>query len=811
MTNTVEKNVLTYLGTWAEDMIVEGYQATTPVTPDSVIKANGMEGDDTIITNAANDLAAGDMVGDEWTFENGHWVYDRADVIVSTYGQNTTFDDILSTGEGDDVLLGNGGNDMLYAGGGADIINAGTGDDTAYGGNGDDIINLEDGDDYAEGGYGADIINAGDGDDIVYGDVKGDNLLETTNTEATTFDQFASNGAWMLNDSFGSETISQSTQTVAGETYTISFDIAANFAGGYSAGAVEVLWNGVVVDTVETTSGAFQTFELDVLSTGTDGELSFRAVDATSTQQYNFDGPIISYDAEINVGGETVSVQAFAPGQANLYQVIDGQLNVFDIETKSYVAVGEDPGFNINSIGFNVENDMIYGVAKSSGIDSLGNTVNASDIVMVDASGATFLVGEGFYSDYVGDFDNSGNLWTFDSSVNRVSVVDVDQFDADGNPVIDHYNLPNGIFADRTYDIAYSAKDDCFYAVIAPSKNGEPGKVVKIDMSTVPSGGTPTFTELSITGTLYGDEMEAGMVKGAYGAVFLDGEGNLYFGLNNGDHDLDASTASDGGIYGVEMNWETGEAYAVFMSEAPATGSNDGAVDPRSSDAFSAVDASATVLIQSPTLTLVNGGDDDLRGGAGNDEMHGNAGNDEINGGSGDDILFGDQGNDNINGGTGNDWAAGGAGVDNLQGNDGNDVLIGNDGTDYLNGGNGNDRLVGGQGTDKLVGGAGADEINGGAGNDHLWGGNWSADGAADTFVFTAGTGKDYVHDFEEGTDLVDLSAFDVTYDEVMSVTSTSGGSAVIDLAGLGGGLAGDKIVLKSVDASDLGGSDFIL
>lgn len=811
MTTTVESNIVTYIGTLSDDLIVEGYTDATTHISGSPIKAVGMEGNDEIIATGANDLAAGDMVGNEWTFENGLWVYNSAHLIVSNYGQNTSFDDIISTGQGDDVLLGNGGNDQLYAGGGADLINAGTGDDFAYGGNGDDIINLEDGDDFAEGGYGADIINAGDGDDVVYGDVMGENLLIASNTNATTFDQFASNGSWTLNDSFGSEVISQSTETVAGETYTISFGLAANFAGGYSAGAVEVLWNGVVVDTVQTTSGAFETFELVVLSTGADGELSFRAVDAVETQAYNFDGPIISYETSIDIGGESVDVHAFAPGQSNLYQVINGQLNVFDIETQTYVAVGDDPGFNINSIGFNAENDMIYGVAKSQGYDSLGNAVNTSDIVMIDANGATFLVGDGYYGDYVGDFDDSGNLWTFSSNVNRVSVVDVDQFDADGNPVITHYNLPNDLFNDRAYDIAYSAEDACFYAVVSPGRNGQPGKVVKIDLSSVRDGGSPELTELPITGTLYGDTMQAGMVSGAYGAVFLDGEGNLYFGLNRGDHDMNASTGNEGGIYGVEMDWDAGQAHAVFMSEAPATGSNDGAVDPRSSDAFSEVDASATVLIQEPTLTLVDGGNDDLRGGAGNDEMHGNAGDDRLHGGSGDDILFGDQGADKISGGSGDDWAAGGAGNDELLGNAGDDALIGNEGNDYLNGGTGNDSLSGGQGVDKLVGGAGADVVNGGAGDDHLWGGNWSADGSADTFVFNAGTGKDYVHDFEDGIDLIDLSSYDVTFDEVLAVTSTVNGSTVIDLSALDGGLAGDKIVLKSVDAGEMGITDFLL
>lgn len=487
-----------------------------------------------------------------------------------------------------------------------------------------------------------------------------------------------------------------------------------------------------------------------------------------------------------------------------MYQVIDGQLNVFDVNVKDYITVGDQPDFKINSIGFNIEDDLVYGVAKSSGTDSLGNAVSTSDIVMVDAAGATYRIGEGFYGDYVGDFDDSGNLWTFHSGLNRLSVVDVDALDAQGNPKIAHYKFPENLFSDRTYDMAFNAEDGKFYAVVSPGKNGESGKVVAIDVSTVTDGGVPSFTEVAITGTLYGDTMEPGLAKGAYGAVFLDGEGNLYFGLNNGDHDLDASTGSDGAIFKVEVDWESGQAYAEFMSDAPATGSNDGAVDPRSSDAFSEIDADAAVLIQDPTLTLVNSGNDDLRGGTGNDEIHGNGGNDKINGGEGDDVLFGDQGNDHVNGGKGSDIASGGAGDDKILGGAGNDEILGDDGNDYLHGGDGNDHLSGGNGTDKMVGGSGLDVIDGGQGNDNLWGGNWSGDGAADTFVFSSGTGKDYVHDFETDVDLIDLSRFGTDIDAVSDVTTDLGWATVINLQMLDGGHDGDKIVLLSVDANEL-------
>ncbi len=810
MPSTPIQPMFDLLGTVESDVItnVESH----PLHNDSgaAPKINGLEGDDTIIATKLNDLAAGDMVGDEWTFENGEWTYNRDDVIVSDYGANTSFNDTIITGAGNDVLLGNGGDDTLSAGAGNDRINAGQGHDIAFGGNGDDILNLEDGDDVAEGGHGDDIVNGGAGNDVIFGDVKGDNLLAGSDNKTSTFEDLANTGHWTMVDAHGQSMISQSAETIAGETYTISFDLAANLAGGRSTGTVEVIWNGEVVDTVQANSGAYETFEIDVISTGSEGELSFNVIDDTGSNQYNFDGPIISYDMEMTVGGNDVTVQAFAPGQANLYQVIDGHLNVFDVNAKDYVTVGDQPDFKINSIGFNVEDDLIYGVAKSGGTDSLGNPVSTSDIVMVDAAGETYRIGEGFYGDYVGDFDDSGNLWTFHSGLNRVSVVDVDALDADGNPEISHYKFPASLFSDRTYDMAFNAADGKFYAVVSPGRNGEAGKVIAIDVSTIANGGMPTFTETAITGTLYGDTMAHGLAKGAYGAVFLDGEGNLYFGLNKGDHDLDSTTSSNGAIFKVNVDWEAGQAYAEFMSEAPMTGSNDGAVDPRSSDAFSEVDADAAVLIQEPALTLVNSGNDDLRGGTGNDEIHGNGGDDEINGGDGDDVLFGDQGNDRVNGGKGNDTASGGTGDDKMLGGAGDDRMSGDDGTDYLHGGDGNDNLSGGKGTDKMVGGAGADTIEGGQGNDNLWGGNWTGDDAVDTFVFSSGTGKDYVHDFETDIDLIDLSQFGTGIDAVNGATKDLGWATVIDLQLLDGGKDGDKVVLLSVDANEITSDNFI-
>ena len=64
--------------------------------------------------------------------------------------------------------------------------------------------------------------------------------------------------------------------------------------------------------------------------------------------------------------------------------------------------------------------------------------------------------------------------------------------------------------------------------------------------------------------------------------------------------------------------------------------------------------------------------------------------------------------------------------------------------------------LVGGAGNDWIYGGGGNDRITGGPGVDHLVG-----DAGVDTFVFTEASGRDVVHAFERGVDVLNLAGID--------------------------------------------------
>ena len=216
-------------------------------------------------------------------------------------------------------------------------------------------------------------------------------------------------------------------------------------------------------------------------------------------------------------------------------------------------------------------------------------------------------------------------------------------------------------------------------------------------------------------------------------------------------------------------------------------------------------------------------GDDNLYGEGGNDALLGRGGNDFIDGGAGNDKLWGEGGNDGLVGGSGNDQVWGGAGDDTVAGGDGRDIVLAGDGADQVRGDAGADKLFGGGGNDTLSGGADADFVAGGAGNDQLYGGagkdylagesgndvlvggaaremlaggtgndtlyggaegdTFFGQAGADTFVFAGG--RNWVMDFEPGTDRLDTGH--ETSAEVRAAATQVGAHVHIELADDGG------------------------
>ncbi len=158
-----------------------------------------------------------------------------------------------------------------------------------------------------------------------------------------------------------------------------------------------------------------------------------------------------------------------------------------------------------------------------------------------------------------------------------------------------------------------------------------------------------------------------------------------------------------------------------------------------------------------------------------------------VQGGDGDDIL---------KGGAGAETLDGGADADNIHGNGGDDELIGGTGNDTIRGNAGDDTIFGGSQSDVLHGGRGDDEITTGGGDDVI--------------VFKRPAGNDTLTDFNDGRDVIDLQAFNLTnwgdLNGSGAVTDVTGG-VEIDFSLIGGtGI----LTIAGISVSNLGNPDFI-
>ena len=126
---------------------------------------------------------------------------------------------------------------------------------------------------------------------------------------------------------------------------------------------------------------------------------------------------------------------------------------------------------------------------------------------------------------------------------------------------------------------------------------------------------------------------------------------------------------------------------------------------------------------------------------------------------------------------------------------DGDDAVI-NDGTvtGTVELGAGNDSFEGGSSDETVSGGDGDDVISAGKGDDVLAGGSGD-----DIFAFVKHGGSNSIQDFEDGPDLIDLTALNTAFGD-LDIQET-GGHSVITFGDL-------EIVVESV--TGLGAEDFI-
>ena len=620
------------------------------------------------------------------------------------------------------------------------------------------------------------------------------NLLQDTD-ERLTFGQYTVSDYWEGEvGEGGAPVLTTTVETIAGIPYELEFNLAANLSANVETVTIEVVFGGESIGSFVHEGGVFETYTFDLTGTGQPTELEFRILDASSDADGLLDtsGVIPSYEKTVNFLGSEVTVDAFAPGQNFIYQVLNGQLVKFDLETNSYTETETSAAVNVNAIGYSSEFDLIYGLARSDGTDARGHAIARNDVIAMDATGATYKVSSGIMGSYIGDVDDQGNLWTFSGNLTTAVVYDLSETGPDGALQSQVIQMPAlGIPTRGLADLAYDAGSQTFFGVAHGGSNGAEGILVSIDISEVSLGGDPIVTTQTLAGTIVDGEVKPGIPASAYGATIVDADGNVYAGANNTDHDLDSTTPNAGGFYRITAG-EDGALYMELLAQAPKVYSNDGAMDMRGVDPFLGIDTTSTVLLRAPVLSVAVAEDDTLKLAAKGTAMTVDLlANDEVTEGGtltlthidGAAVSTGDiftlangetatyLGNGLLEVAPGSEprdvtaeisyTVESDAGISDtatltvetspVQGTAGNDHMVGFtdlDGTQIDRADGPDDVILGYGGNDKIFAGDGADDIYGGSGNDFIraQSGDDIIYGEAGRDVLDGGTGADVMY-----------------------------------------------------------------
>jgi Ca2+-binding RTX toxin-like protein len=185
-------------GTTGGDTMVGTSSTDMLIASDGNDYVLGQGGDDFISGGYDRDTLYGgqgdDIIDDRFSGFANLYGNEGNDTIAARQGDNTIiggqdqFDgnDSIRSGDGSDIVWGNGGNDTLRLGGGAntaiagygfDIVLLGAGNDIAYGNQDNDSVDGGLGNDLIFGGRGDDTIAPGAGNDTIYGNEGADILV----------------------------------------------------------------------------------------------------------------------------------------------------------------------------------------------------------------------------------------------------------------------------------------------------------------------------------------------------------------------------------------------------------------------------------------------------------------------------------------------------------------------------------------------------------------------------------------------------------------------------------------------------------
>ena len=716
----------------------------------------------------------GGTVTAEYMNEDGDEFEEMLPDIANLTGSDNA--DVLAGDFRNNEISGEGGDDKIYGGPGggvdstnADTLSGGDGNDMIFGGAGDDTLNGDAGDDMLVGGAGDDTSNGGAGDDTIIADADDTTIDGGEDTDTVSYAA--------LED---------------GVTRTLNDDGGNTEAGGATITTVENIIGSEGDDTLTGNGGA------NMIEGGEGGD-TLVGGDGNDTLSYASSDDWVRVTLG-NVGDETTTSRGHASGDdASGFENVTGSAYDDDLTGNNQANVlmggdGDDElvgGEDADTLEGGAGADEMDGGVARSDTNEAGDTLSyASSDAGVHVNLATARLAGGHAdgdtittveTDH--DGDEADDDQNDEDTLDNTDKIEVSTFEnVTGSMHNDtltgdyRFNVLKGGGGDDTLR-GGGGVDHLIGGPGADMLDGGSSLATEDDPETDADESVQDIDWAVYRGAMEGVMVDLSASMGTGGEAMGDTLVNIEL-VWGSMHD-DTFIASNGADYihgdngSDTVSYEASE-LGVTVDLTDQTDTLDG-TDPSVGDLEAAI------------ATIPADADDDENpntNGAAGDRL---GGIENLTGSAQADMLTGNGEANTLMGGGGNDT---------LVGAGGDDMLMGGEGADTLSATGGENTLMGGEGDDSLTGGSDDDTINGGAGDDQMNGG-----GGTDTFVFgpADGDGDDVITGFTVGTDRIDLSAYDLTAEQVAANIDLFGGNVRIDLTSFGGG----KIILNGVSDVD--------
>ncbi|WP_293776173.1 hypothetical protein [uncultured Oxalicibacterium sp.] len=675
--------------------------------------------------------------------------------VIGGYGEDT-----ITTGIGNDVILGDNGKITLNANGKVTELDAST--DVASSG-AKDIIVSGNGNKFVIGGIGGDEITVGNGDGILIGDngvVTFDaNGIYAQVIESTDYlaglggnDKIeAGNGNHFVIGGYGEDTI----------TTGVGNDVILGDNGRITLNA-----NGKVTE-LDASTDVASSGAKDIIVSGNGNKFVIGGIGGDDITVGNGDGILIGDNGIVTFDADGVYAQVI---ESTDYLAGLGGNDKIEAGNGNHFVIG---GYGEDTITTGIGNDVILGDNGKITLNANGKVTELDASTDVASSGAKDIIISGDGNKFViggigGDEITVGNG-------DGILIGDNGVVTFDANGIYAQVIESTGYFDDLGGDDTISAGNGNHYVIggygadtitlgngndVVLGDNGQislnaAGSVVKIDASfddnTTGAGDTILVGDGSkyLVGGAGNDTITAGVgavtngvILGDNGVITLDASGSHLARIETTDYlagigGNDTITTGDGNHY----------VLGGIGNDAITTGTgNDFLFGDNGVITFNT--AGIATRYESFMDNAVSGGNDTIVSIDGDKHVIAGYGNDSITLGNGNNIAFGDNGrvtlsdtgvaltissidpaiggNDTIVSGDGRNVLVGGIGNDTIKGGDGGNVIFGDNGdvtrdmagkyvkvvttnptiggNDLARGGNGEDVILGGNGDDELFG-----------------------------------------------------------------------------------------------------------